>query len=37
MLQKLYFDVVRGNRSEYRAQWCMPVYAVVPEQLQVPD
>src|SRR5215472_15674871 len=36
-LQQLYFDVVRGKRSEYRAQWCTPVYAAVAEQLQVPD
>ncbi len=36
-LQQLYFDVVRGKRPEYRAQWCMPVYAAVAEQLQVPD
>jgi branched-chain amino acid aminotransferase len=24
---KLYFDVVRGRRPEYREQWCTPVYA----------
>src|SRR6266581_1354000 len=36
-LQQLYFEVVRGKRPEYRAQWCMPVYAAVAEQLQVPD
>lgn len=29
-LQKLYFDVVKGRRPEYRAQWCTPVYAAVP-------
>lgn len=28
-LQKLYFDIVRGNRPEYRAQWCTPVFANV--------
>jgi branched-chain amino acid aminotransferase len=26
-MQKLYFDVVRGRRPEYREQWCIPVYA----------
>lgn len=26
-LLKLYFDVVRGRRPEYREQWCTPVYA----------
>jgi len=26
-VQRLYFDVVRGRRSEYREQWCTPVYA----------
>jgi len=26
-IQKLYFDVVRGRRSEYREQWCTAVYA----------
>src|SRR5712691_6624153 len=25
-LQQLYFDVVRGNIPDYRAQWCTPVY-----------
>lgn len=25
-LQRLYFDVVRGNRSEYREQWCVPAF-----------
>jgi len=29
-IQETYFDVVRGRRSEYRAQWCTPVYAEVP-------
>ena len=29
-LQETYFDVVRGCRREYRAQWCTPVYAEVP-------
>jgi branched-chain amino acid aminotransferase len=28
-IQSLYFDVVRGRRSEYRQQWCTPVYDVV--------
>ena len=28
-LQKAYFDVVRGNRPEYREQWCAPVFASV--------
>jgi branched-chain amino acid aminotransferase len=28
-LQKAYFDVVRGNRPEYREQWCAPVFANV--------
>ena len=26
-IQKLYFDVVRGRRPEYREQWCTAVYA----------
>ena len=30
-LQVLYFNVVRGRHPEYRAQWCTPVYARVPE------
>jgi len=30
-LQKLYFDVVRGRKPEYRVQWCTPVYASVPQ------
>lgn len=29
-LQELYFDVVRGRKSEY-AQWCTPVYSNVPQ------
>lgn len=28
-LQKLYFEVVRGRRREYREQWCTPIYADV--------
>lgn len=31
-LQQLYFDVVRGRIPEYRAQWCMPVYATVAQE-----
>lgn len=30
-LQQLYFDVARGRMPEYRAQWCTPVYAGVPQ------
>ena len=30
-IQKLYFDVVRGHRREYREQWCTAVYAKVPQ------
>jgi branched-chain amino acid aminotransferase len=30
-MQQLYFDVVRGRIPEYRAQWCTPVYAEVPQ------
>ena len=30
-LQDLYFNVVCGRHPEYRAQWCTPVYARVPE------
>ncbi len=26
-MQRLYFDVVRGRRTDYRDQWCVPVYA----------
>lgn len=29
-LQKLYFEVVRGQRPEYRDQWCKPVFTNVP-------
>ena len=29
-VQHLYFDVVRGRRPEYRAEWCTPVYNSVP-------
>jgi branched-chain amino acid aminotransferase len=36
-LQQIYFDVVRGRKAEYRAQWCTPVYARVPEHLNVLD
>ncbi|HVU66147.1 MAG TPA: branched-chain amino acid transaminase [Ktedonobacteraceae bacterium] len=25
-LQKIYFDVVRGNKPEYRQQWCTPAF-----------
>ncbi len=28
-LQKLYFEVVRGKRPEYRKQWCTPAYATI--------
>lgn len=28
-LQKLYFEVVRGKRLEYRERWCTPTYASV--------
>jgi branched-chain amino acid aminotransferase len=28
-LQKLYFDVVRGKRSEYLQRWCEPVFSNV--------
>jgi branched-chain amino acid aminotransferase len=28
-LQRIYFDVVRGKRPEYLAQWCQPVFASV--------
>jgi branched-chain amino acid aminotransferase len=31
-LQQLYFEVVRGRRPEYLAQWCTPVYAAVPQE-----
>jgi branched-chain amino acid aminotransferase len=33
-LQQIYFDVVRGRIPEYRAQWCTPVYAAVPQAVQ---
>src|SRR5437660_10467776 len=33
-LQQLYFDVVRGRITEYRAQWCTPVYATLPQVAQ---
>jgi len=32
-IQETYFDVVRGRRPEYRAQWCTPVYTEVPAPL----
>lgn len=25
-MQKIYFDIVRGNRPEYRNQWCTPTF-----------
>ncbi len=25
-LQRIYFDVVRGRRPEYREEWCTPAY-----------
>lgn len=31
-LQSLYNDIVRGNVEKYREQWCVPVYANVPEK-----
>lgn len=34
-IQQIYFDVARGLRPEYRAHWCTPVYAAVPEHSQV--
>jgi branched-chain amino acid aminotransferase len=34
-LQQIYFEVVHGRRPEYRAQWCTPVYASVPEHSNV--
>jgi len=36
-LQDLYFDSVRGKRSEYREEWCTPVYAGVREHYEVLD
>ncbi len=36
-LQDLYFDVVRGKRSEYREQWCTSVYAAVPQHSEAVD
>jgi branched-chain amino acid aminotransferase len=39
-IQHLYFDVVRGRRPEYRADWCTPVYTTVPgasEQQNIPQ
>jgi branched-chain amino acid aminotransferase len=28
-IQKIYFDIVRGNKPEYRERWCEPVFADV--------
>ncbi|HLI06111.1 MAG TPA: branched-chain amino acid transaminase [Ktedonobacteraceae bacterium] len=37
-IQSLYFDIVRGRRQEYRAEWCTPVYAsATSEQRNVPQ
>src|SRR5579884_967998 len=39
-IQNLYFEVVRGKRPEYRADWCTPVYTAVPganEQQNIPQ
>jgi len=33
-LQQLYFDVVRGRITEYRTQWCTPVYVTVSQAAQ---
>ena len=34
-LRDLYFEVVRGKRTEFR-HWCRPVYADVPEAARTP-
>ncbi len=34
-LQQTYFEVVRGKRPEYRAQWCTPAFAVVPAMQKI--
>ncbi len=34
-LQSLYNDIVRGNVEKYKEQWCVSVYANVPEKAQV--
>ncbi len=26
-IQRIYFDIVRGRRPEYREEWCMPIYS----------
>ncbi len=36
-LQEIYFEVVRGQRPEYRAQWSTPVYAANREPTPVPQ
>lgn len=36
-IQHLYFDVVRGRRPEYRAEWCTPVYTGVPAPVATPS
>lgn len=36
-LQDLYFDIVRGKRPEYRAEWCTPVYVNVPQHSEALD
>ena len=33
-LQQLYFDVVRGQIPDYRAQWCTPVYTATSQVAQ---
>jgi len=33
-LQEMYFEVVRGKHTEYREQWCTPVYVSVPEHTE---
>lgn len=34
-IQKLYFEVVRGHLPAYRAQWCAPVYAGMPQYSEI--
>jgi branched-chain amino acid aminotransferase len=36
-LQNLYFDIVRGKRSEYCDAWCTPVYSTVTASSEILD
>jgi branched-chain amino acid aminotransferase len=36
-LQRIYFEVVRGQRPEYQEEWCAPIYTRVPTSSSTPS